>query len=365
MATIDKRTTADGTTTYRVRVRKLGYPTRTKTFARKTDAQAWARHLEAKIDKGQSIPDQDAARKTLADAIDKYLKDTLPHKARNKNDRNVRRILQWWRDELGAYTLPSLTPAVITEARDKLRRTRYKRKGKGGTSLDKERSPGTVNRYLVTLSAVLRTVADEWMWLETTPMAKVKKLGEPRGRVRFLSDDERKQLLEACGESTSTTLYPIVVLALSTGMRQGEILGLTWDRVNLSRGTIILEETKNGERRTVPLVGHAAQMMQQYRRVHRRVDTPIVFPSERGHKHAEVRQSWQNAVKRAGLKDFRFHDLRHSAASYLAMNGATLTEIAEVLGHKTLAMVKRYSHLTEQHTAAVVSRMNERVFGDG
>jgi integrase len=133
--------------------------------------------------------------------------------------------------------------------------------------------------------------------------------------------------------------------------------------VNLNRGAIIIEETKNGERRTVPLVGHAAEILTEYRRVHRRLDTPMVFPSEKGHKHTEVRQSWQNAVKRAKLQDFRFHDLRHSAASYLAMNGATLTEIADVLGHKTLAMVKRYSHLTEQHTAAVVSRMNEKVFG--
>lgn len=359
MATIDKRTAADGTTTYRVRVRKLGHPVRTKTFTRKTDAQAWARHLENKIDKGQTIPDQAAAKRTLADAIDRY----LPHKARNKNAHNARRLLQWWRDELGAYTLQSLTPAVITEARDKLRSTRYSRKGKGGTTNEKDRSPGTVNRYLVALSAVLRTASDEWMWLETTPMSKVKKLGEPRGRVRFLSDDERKRLLDACRESTSTTLYQVVILALSTGMRQGEILGLTWDRVNLNRGAIIIEETKNGERRTVPLVGHAAEILTEYRRVHRRLDTPMVFPSEKGHKHTEVRQSWQNAVKRAKLQDFRFHDLRHSAASYLAMNGATLTEIADVLGHKTLAMVKRYSHLTEQHTAAVVSRMNEKVFG--
>lgn len=360
MATIDKRIAADGSISWRVRVRKQGYPTRTKSFTRKTDAQAWARQLEAKIDRGQAIPTQEASKRTLADAIDKYLLDVLPHKARNRNAVNVKRHLAWWRDELGAFALSAVTPAAISDARDKLRRAANGSKGRG----DKTRSPSTVNRYLVALSAVLRVAADEWLWIENTPMAKVKKLGEPRGRVRFLSDKERKALLEACKASDSAMLYPVVVIALSTGMRQGEILGLTWDRVDLKRGTIIIEETKNGERRTVPLVGHAAEVLENYRRTHRRVDTKLVFPSKDGKRPAAIQQSWIRAVSRASLEDFRFHDLRHSAASYLAMNGASLTEIADILGHKTLAMVKRYSHLTEQHTTRVVERMNNAVFGD-
>lgn len=364
MATIDKRIATDGTTTYRARVRKLGYPTRTKTFSRKTDAAAWARALESRIDKGQAIPDQHTARRTVAEAIDRYLHDVLPYQERNRNARNKARLLKWWRDEYGDYSMAAFDPSVIAEARDKLRRSTYQRKGRKGAVVEKERTPRTVNTYLMALSSVMTVARDEWLWLDSNPVSKVKKLTEARGRVRFLSDDERDRLLRACRASTSTKLYPVVVLALSTGMRQGEILGLTWDRVDLTRGTIILEETKNDERRAVPLVGHAATVIREYRRSHRRLDTTMVFPSESGKKHAEIRMSWRNAVKKAGLEDFRFHDLRHSAASYLAMNGATLTEIADVLGHKTLAMVKRYSHLTEQHTAAVVTRMNEKVFGD-
>lgn len=360
MATIDKRIAADGSISWRVRVRKQGYPTRTKSFTRKTDAQAWARQLEAKIDRGHAIPTQEASKRTLADAIDKYLLDVLPHKARNRNAANVKRHLNWWRDELGDYGLSAMTPAAVSEARDKLRRAANGAKGRG----QKARSASTVNRYLVALSSVLRVAADEWLWIEATPMGKVKKLGEPRGRVRFLSDAERKALLAACRESASPVLYPIVVVALSTGMRQGEILGLTWDRVDLKRGAIVIEETKNGERRTVPLMGHAADTMRAYRKTHRRIDTKLVFPSKDGKKPAAFWQSWLRAVAKAELVDFRFHDLRHSAASYLAMNGASITEIADVLGHKTLAMVKRYSHLTEQHTASVVERMNSAVFGD-
>lgn len=362
MATIDKRVTQDGTT-YRARVRKFGHPTRTKTFTRKTDAIAWARALEARIDKGQTIPDQEVSRHTLKKAIDKYLLDVLPYQTRNSNGRNKIRLLQWWKDEYGSYSLASFTPAVIAEGRDKLRRTWYTRKGKHGSEVKRERTPRTVNTYLIALSSVLTVARDEWLWIEANPVTKVKKLTEARGRVRFLSDDERKALLTACKASTSKTLYPVVILALSTGMRQGEILGLAWDRVNLSRGTIILEDTKNGERRTVPLVGLAAETLKEYRRTHRRIDTPLVFPDETGTRPTEVRMAWRNAIRKAGIEDFRFHDLRHSAASYLAMNGASLVEIADVLGHKTLAMVKRYSHLTEQHTAVVVTRMNDAVFG--
>ena len=96
----------------------------------------------------------------------------------------------------------------------------------------------------------------------------------------------------------------------------------------------------------------------------RRIDTNLLFPDETGKKPVEIRPAWEKVLKEARLKDFKFHDLRHSAASYLAMNGASLAEIAEVLGHKTLQMVKRYSHLSEQHTASVVSKMNEKIFGN-
>ncbi len=360
MATFDRRITSDGSVTWRVRVRKQGHPTRTKTFTRKTDAQAWARQLEHQIDRGNTIPSQEAAKRTLAMAIDRYVNHVLPHKANNKNASAVKHHLKWWKKEYGDHVLSAMTPAVISEARDELRMGTNQGKGKK----KKPRSPATVNRYLMSLSAMMTTAANEWLWIEASPMPKVKKLGEPRGRVRFLDDKEREKLLEACKQSASDMLYPVVVLALSTGMRQSEILGLTWDRVDLSRSTITLEETKNGERRAVPLVGHAATTMREYRRTHRRLDTQLVFPSKEGDKPAAIRQSWDRAVSNAKLTDFRFHDLRHSAASYLAMNGASLAEIAEVLGHKTLAMVKRYAHLSEQHTRSVVDRMNTAVFGE-
>lgn len=264
---------------------------------------------------------------------------------------------------------------MIAETRDKL----FQRPNREGTGA---LSPATINRYLAALSHAFTIAVKEWGWLEDSPMRRVTKGKESRGRVRFLSDDERARLLAACKASSNAALYPVVVLALSTGMRQGEIMGLYWREpktppagawgvVDPEAGRIVLHQTKNNERRVLPLVGHAAECVRELAKV-RRLDTDLLFPSSHRPprnggpvKPVDLRKPWETALKRAEIEDFHFHDLRHSAASYLAMSGASLAEIAETLGHKTLQMVKRYSHLSEAHTAGVVGRMNDRIFGGG
>jgi integrase len=283
--------------------------------------------------------------------IDRYLAGVIP----TRNDRfQVERKsqLKYWKEEIGSYTLADATPAVIVAAREKLAGT----PARG----DRKRGPASVNRHLAALSAVFTIAVNEWMWLDDTPMRKVSKLREPRGRVRFLSDDERKALLRACKESKSPLLNPLVVTAISTGARLGELLSIRWKDVDFQRNVITLQETKNNERRAVPLSGPALELVKELASV-RRIDNDLVFPFKGGAQG--VRPSWEAALKKAGIADFRFHDLRHTAASYLAMSGATLAEIAEILGHKTLQMVKRYAHLTEQHTSSVVERMNKKMFG--
>jgi integrase len=143
-------------------------------------------------------------------------------------------------------------------------------------------------------------------------------------------------------------------------------MNLTWADIDFSNRRIILEETKNGERRAAPLVGKAFELLDELRKNKvRRIDTNLVFPGIHAMNKgsASIRTAFLFALKKAKIENFKFHDLRHSAASYLAMNGATLAEIAAVLGHKTLAMVKRYAHLSDTHVSSVVESMNKKIFG--
>ena len=357
MASIEKRPTQGGKTTYRVKIRMKGQPTESASFERLTDAKKWAASIDSAIRENRHFKTTAAKRHTLTELIDRYIKDVLPTKPKSKAKQTA--MLNWWKGEIGSYTLADVTPALIGENRDKLAAGKTKR----GT----QRNPATVVRYLAALSVCFTHAVKEWEWIDDTPMRKVTKPKESRGRVRFLSDDERAHLLKACKESSNPALYPAVVLALSTGMRSGEIMGLTWDVVDLNRGRAILHETKNNERRAVAITGHALELLKDMAKV-RRIDTNLLFPSkeitpQKPQKPIDLRAPWLAALKKADIQDFKFHDLRHSAASYLAMNGASLAEIAEVLGHKTLQMVKRYAHLSEGHTARVVESMNQKIFG--
>lgn len=353
MANIEKRTTQDGKTTYRVKVRLKGFPTQSATFDRLTDARKWVQQTESAIREGRHFKTNEAKRHTLSEAIDRYINDVIPTKP--KNAINQVGQLKWWQANLGDYSLADITPAIIAQYRDKLAGTPSQR--------SESRSPATVNRYLAVLSHMFTMAIKEWGWIEDNPLRKVTKPKEPRGRVRFLSDEERTRLLAECKSSESPYLYIAVVLALSTGGRRMEILGLSWKDVDLSRGIITLHETKNGERRVLPLAGHALDLMKQHSKI-RHVNCEFVFPSHNLKNPIDLRTPFETALKRAGIDDFRWHDLRHSCASYLAMNGASLAEIAEILGHKTLQMVKRYAHLSDAHTSKVVARMNERIFGN-
>ncbi|WP_010599008.1 tyrosine-type recombinase/integrase [Rickettsiella massiliensis] len=352
MAAIEKRTTQDGKNSFRVKVRLKGYPTQTATFPRLAEARRWGQQTESALREGRYFKITEAKRHTLAETIDSYLKKILPTKP--KSGFSQQGQLQWWKETLGQYTLAEITPALLAQQRDKLLDETTVRQSK--------RTPATVNRYLAALSHVFTVAMKEWLWVEENPVLKITKPREPRGRVRFLSDGERFRLLEVCQTSDSPILYTVVVLALSTGARRMEILGLRWKDIDLKRGVITLHETKNGERRVLPLTGLALELIKQQARL-RYFNSELVFPGRDAKKPIDIRFHWEAALCKSGIEDFRFHDLRHSAASYLAMNGASLSEISEVLGHKTLQMVKRYSHLSEAHTIKVVASMNQAIFG--
>ena len=353
MASFEERNLKNGKKVYRVRVRLKGYPTERATFDRLTDARKWAASIESSIREGRHFKTAEAKKHTLGEIVDRYLRDVLPIKS-DSMQRDQGTQLGWWKDKIGNHLLSDVTPALIAEHRDLLLREIGMR--------GKKRSPASVARHMAALSHAYTIAIKEWGWIDDNPLRKVQKPKEPRGRVRFLSDEEREKLLESCKNSEEPALYAIVVLALSTGARKAEILNLTWADVDLKRKVSVLHQTKNDERRALPLAGLALVCVQDLAEF-RRIDTRLLFPDKSGKKPILIRAPWQKALKEAEIEDFRFHDLRHSAASYLAMSGASLAEIAEVLGHKTLQMVKRYSHLSEQHTAGVVEKMNKKFLG--
>ena len=349
---IRKRTMKNGKDHYQVIVKVKGYPHKVKTFPSKRGAESWEIKLKAAMKSGHYYDDAEAQRQTLGNAIDRYLTEILSPDTKNR--KTILGQLAWWKQKLGKYALARISSDAISRAKEEL--------SKEITCRLKQRSPATVNRYLATLSLVLSATCNDWGWLQESPIKRVRKLKEPRGRVRFLEYADRERILQTCRKSKSEHLYLVVVLALSTGMRKGEILGLQWDHIDLETGKAILHHTKNGERRVVPITGYALDELKAHASLYRFRST-YVFANSAGTAPVAITTSWNNAVKLAGIADFKFHDLRHCAASYLAMNGATSGEIAEVLGHKTLAMVKRYAHLSETHTKGVVTKMNDAIFG--
>ncbi len=210
--------------------------------------------------------------------------------------------------------------------------------------------PATINREMATLKHAL-TKAVGWKLLRKTAreeLTAIRKYQEPDGRLRYLSGEaEAGRLLQACED----WLRPIVLTAIHTGMRKGEILGLTWDLVDLNHGFIRLKQTKNGKARPLPL---NETLWSLFSRLRARQDVPWVFHDPAGHRWDDVRHAFDRACEGAGLTDFHFHDLRHTFASWLIMRGIPLATVSNLLGHTSPTMTLRYAHLSPKHLTSAV-----------
>jgi len=188
--------------------------------------------------------------------------------------------------------------------------------------------------------------------LITNPVALIPSLPENNQRTRYLSDTERKRLLDACRSSKWNKLYLIVLMAITTGSRKGELLKLKWNDIDFERQTAYVSTTKNGLPKVLPLTNDVINEMIKFRHQ----ESQLIFNSEiKIYKHYEFFKPWKKALKQSAIVDFRFHDLRHTTASYLAQNGASLLEIADVLGHKQIQMTKRYAHLCIDHKQRLIN----------
>ena len=217
--------------------------------------------------------------------------------------------------------------------------------------------PATVNKHISILKAMF-TKATDWNLVEEETLKRVRRcklLQENNKRLRYLSKEECQELIRSC----DSHLKPIVITAINTGMRKQEVLQLTWDRVDLRHGFILLDMTKNGERREIPVNDTLRETLQG---ITRRLDTPYVFhDTSTGKPYKDVKRSFGTALRRAKIHDFRFHDLRHTFASHLVMAGIDITTVKELLGHKTLTMTLRYSHLAPAHKVKAVDILDNAI----
>jgi len=343
VATIDRRKTRDGQDRWRVRIRRRGI-TETASFASRSEADEWAGEVERAIERGLWSEGGQSGGFTLGWILDRYLVSRQPN-------RDTRRQLEWWRRHLGAEASASISRRRILG----LRRTLTSERTLSGRG----RSPATVNRYVAALSGLF-SWALKSDYLAVHPMKGIEPLAEGSTRLRFLNDDERESLVRACRESGGLRLQTLVVLALSTGARRGELLRLRWSDLDIASRQVVIQGTGRLRTRTLPLPGPAFELLGQLSRV-RRIDRSDVFAEPDGRVRFP-RAAWRTALTSAAIEDFRFHDLRHSAASYLAQSGASLAEIAEILGNRTLQGVRRYSHLTVDQAHSALGRMHDDLF---
>jgi len=335
---------------WQARVKRDGFQPIAKTFINKTDAEKWARGIEVEIERGTYEDPRSANRpgtSCLNDLINRYLREVTPTKRNARGERY--KLLGWQRQAFAADSVTNLTPSTLAQWRD--------------DQLNRGVAPGTIRNSLAALSAVIRHAALEWGFEDLqNPVMKIKRPAPSKGRTRRLLPGE----LEAIRQATeSPWLVPIVDLAVETAMRQGELASLKWEHVDLDGRTAYLPSTKNGDARTVPLSFGAIAVLREFRGGVIRQISGSVFPIA---SHA-ISVAFRRAVARARaayegecaaqgdepnpkhLVNLRFHDLRHEAASRLFERGLDSMEVASVTGHRTLQMLKRYTHLKAKELA--------------
>ncbi len=329
MATICERKNDRGQVIgYQVKVRRKGYPPQSQTFDRKTDADRWARKIEREMDDGVFVDRTAAHQTTLAELIDRYLEEVTPGHKGVAQERL--RLQQMKRSRIAKHAAATVKSQDFAEWRN----TRLK-----------EVAAGTVIRELNSWHAIIEHGRKEWgINLAENPVHLVKRPKADPARERRLDptpgDDgktEEDRLLAACDADRDSWMGAIVRLAIETAMRQGEILGLKWADVDLRKPVAVLHDTKNGDKRVVPLSTRAVQIFEGLPR-HM---SGMVFPIDQN----AFKMRFRRCCTRAGIAGLRFHDLRHEATSRLFERGLEMMEVASITGHKSFSMLKRYTHL--------------------
>ena len=320
--------------TFRVRITRQGKSTLSGTFYSRNEALQWAKDIEAKLHLGiyEEITPKIARNISFREAAQHYLKTHSIHKKIVRCETSRLKILiERW----GDIPVEQINKAAILELRDDL--------------LSLGRSGETINHYFNTLSKLFQMLVGDWDLVIVNPIKGIKRMPPSQGRSKRINNDIEKILLNSCDAISLSLLCSIIKFAIQTGMRRGEIMGLTWDDIDLPNRKAYLHQTKNGEPRQVPLTRQAMAVLETLSR-----DEERVFPMsmtclrsqfERIKEHAKPK--W-DGIGSNPFEDLRFHDLRHEALSRLSDIGLNVIELSHISGHKTLGMLKRYTHPSHQ-----------------
>jgi integrase len=347
MGSIREMPRKNGEVSYHAEIRLLGMKPQRATFRTRTQAKQWIQKTEADVRANRFFKPNMARKVTLADCIDRFVAEVVSRGDKTYYQHLGR--LAWWKEHVGHLILLDITREHLLAARDQL--------AADDLGTGRHRSPATVNRYLALLSAVFRAAVRDWQWLDENPLRWVAKLKEPKGRTRYLSPTEIPALLAACRASDHARLETIVRFALHTGMRFGEIASLEWRDVDEVARIVRIRRTKNGDTRCVPLSSHLKELLAVCRSSATVAESKVfLMEGARCSGGGSIRRAFEKACKQAGIADFRFHDLRHTAASYMAMGGASQGELMAVLGHRSPLMTQRYAHFSQEHLRQLLER---------
>lgn len=296
----------------------------TKTFLNKKDGETWARLTEVAIERNEFTLKSKKTTETLGQLFDQYDKEVAPlHKSKTTSF-----MLASLKNKLGDVRIDAFNARDLADWRDKRL---------------KEVKPASVVRELNTLSAVLNHARKEWCFKIDNPVADIKRPTVGASRTRRLLDNEELNLIGGL-----VPIYASIVrFALATAMRRGEVLTLLWSDVNLDMQVAVLPMTKNGEMRRVPLSKDAVAILKEQRLTTVQSITGKVFDVSQ----ISLDKAWRKACRKAGISGLRFHDLRHEAISRLFEIGLNPMEVSSISGHKTLQMLKRYTHLKAEDLA--------------
>ncbi|WP_263770100.1 integrase [Propionivibrio soli] len=355
MATIVK--TPSGT--WKAVIRKAGFPTTIKTFRLKKDAEDWARRSEDEMVRGLFIQRGPSEQLTFEKAIKRYLAEVTPHKRPLTQRSEVRRSVPLI-EFFGKYSLAAITAELVAQYRDK-RLAGEDRSDKAGAPVP--RAGNTVRLELALLGHLFTIALKEWgLGLTYNPVLNVRRPAPGPGRNRRLDADEEGRLLEAVDSHSNPMLGWIVRIAIETGMRSTEIASLRRSQVDLERRIVRLIKTKNTLPRTVPLTSRATALFQKaLSHPVRPIDTDLIFFGEPGkdgqRRPYNFNKVWLDLKRSVGCADLHFHDLRHEAVSRFVEAGLSDQEVSAISGHKSMQMLKRYTHLRAEDLVAKLDRV--------